>query len=282
MSTPITAAMVNELRKRTDRPMMECKSALVEAGGEMEKAVDILRIRNKGVGDKRAMNETAEGRVGVSIYPDSAVAAVVELRCESAPVAKSDHFVALATDIAQHVARNNPATVDELLGQEIAAGKTVADRINEVIGLLRENMKVKRFVRLSGGLFGQYIHHDGSIGVLLQASGASEGAGILRDVCMHIAAIQPTPVAARREEVSEALVNKEKEIAKAKAEATGKPPQIAEMIAQGQMKTWYAENVLVEQPFVKDQAQTVGQVLKGAGLEVTKFVRFKVGEIAIS
>jgi elongation factor Ts len=279
MSKPITAQMVNELRKRTDRPMMECKSVLQEAAGDMEKAVELLRIRNKGVGDKRAMNETAEGRIGAFIDPKAAVAAIVEMRTESAPVAKSDHFIALAKDMARQVATKNPATVDALLASEIAAGKTCTDRVQEVLGLLRENMKVQRFQRLSGGVFGEYIHHDGSIGVLLQATGTPKDPGVLRDVCMHIAAVQPTPAAARREEVSAELLAKEKAIAQAKAEATGKPPQIAEKIAEGQMKTWYAENVLIEQPFVKDQTKTVGQVLKDNGLEVTKFVRYKVGEI---
>jgi elongation factor Ts len=279
MSKPITAQMVNELRKRTDRPMMECKSVLQEAAGDMEKAVELLRIRNKGVGDKRAMNETAEGRIGAYIDAKAAVAAIVEMRTESAPVAKSDHFIALTNDIAKQVATKNPPSVEALLASEIAAGKSCTDRLQEVLGLLRENMKVQRFQRLSGGVFGEYIHHDGSIGVLLQATGTPKDAAILRDVCMHIAAVQPTPAAARREEVSAELLAKEKAIAQAKAEATGKPPQIAEKIAEGQMKTWFAENVLIEQPFVKDQTKTVGQVLKDAGLEVTKFVRYKVGEI---
>jgi elongation factor Ts len=115
--------------------------------------------------------------------------------------------------------------------------------------------------------------------VLVQVTGSGANPVLLREVSMHVAAVQPTPVSTRREEVPGELVAKEKEIAKAKAEATGKPPQIAEKIAEGQMKTWFAENVLVEQPFVKDQAKTVGQVLKEAGLEVTKFVRYKVGEI---
>ena len=132
MSVPITAAQVNELRKRTDRPMMECKSALQEAGGNMEKAVDILRIRNKGVGDKRAMNETAEGRMGVYVDPKTSTAAIIEVRCEVAPVAKGEHFAALVNDLAKHVALKNPASVEAMLTQEIAPGKTVTDRINEV------------------------------------------------------------------------------------------------------------------------------------------------------
>ena len=139
-------------------------------------------------------------------------------------------------------------------------------------------MKVQRFQRLTGGVFGEYVHHDGTLGVLVQAKGAANPE-VLKDLSMHIAAVQPTPAATNRNEVDPALIAKEKEIAKAKAEATGKPPQIAEKIAEGQMKTWFAENVLVEQPFVKDQAKTVAEVLKEAGLEVTKFVRYKVGEV---
>jgi elongation factor Ts len=279
MSTPITAAQVNELRKRTDLPMMDCKAALQESGGDMDKAVDILRIRNKGVVGKRSGNETAEGRIGVFIDNAAQVGALVEMRCESAPVAKGEHFVKLANAIARVVAARNPADPEALMAATDAAGKTVQDLMTDTIGVLREHMKVQRFARLQGGLFGEYVHHDGTLGVLLQATGSGANPSLLRDVCMHIAAVQPTPVAARRDEVPEAVVAKEKEIAKAKAEATGKPAQIAEKIAEGQMKTWFAENVLVEQPFVKDQARTVGQVLKEAGLEVTKFVRYKVGEI---
>jgi elongation factor Ts len=279
MSKPITAALVNDLRKRTDLPMMECKAALQATGGDIEAAIDHLRKAGAKASLKRAGNETAEGRIGVFIDNAAQVGAIVELRCESAPVAKGEHFVKLAHAVAKVVATKNPATVDALLTTDGGNGKTVTDLIHDVIAILRENMKVQRFQRLTGGMFGEYVHHDGTLGVLLQANGTGANPGLLRDVCMHIAAVQPTPVAARREEVDPALVAKEKEIAKAKAEATGKPPQIAEKIAEGQMKTWYAENVLAEQPFVKDQAKTVGQVLKEAGLEVTKFVRYKVGEI---
>ena len=279
MSTPSTAAPVNELRKRTDMPMMDCKAALQATGGDIEAAIDHLRKAGAKASLKRAGNETAEGRVGVFIDNAAQVGAIVELRCESAPVAKGEHFVKLANAVAQVAATKNPANVDALLAATDAAGKPVQDLVHDVIAVLRENMKVHRFARFQGGLFGEYVHHDGTLGVLLQASGSGANPALLRDVCMHVAAVQPTPVAARREEVAADLIAKEKEIAKAKAEATGKPAQIAEKIAEGQMKTWFAENVLVEQPFVKDQAKTVGQVLKEAGLEVTKFVRYKVGEI---
>jgi elongation factor Ts len=279
MSKPITAALVNELRKRTDLPMMECKAALQATGGDIDAAIDHLRKAGAKASLKRAGNETAEGRIGVYIDNAAQVAALVELRCESAPVAKGEHFVKLANEVAKVAATANPANVEALLTSAGAGGKTVTDLIHDVIAVLRENMKVQRFARLTGGLFGEYVHHDGTLGVLLQAKGTAASPALLRDVCMHIAAVQPTPVATRREEVDPAVVAKEKEIAKAKAEATGKPAQIAEKIAEGQMKTWYQENVLLEQPFVKDQAKTVGDVLKAAGLEVVKFVRYKVGEI---
>jgi elongation factor Ts len=279
MSTPITAALVNDLRKRTDLPMMECKAALTATGGNVDEAIDWLRKNGAKVSGKRAGNETTEGRVCIFIDAASATAAVVELRCESAPVAKSDHFIALGSALAESVATNNPADVAALMASTVG-GKAIQDRFTDVISLLRENMKVQRFVRLTGGAFGQYVHHDGSLGVLLQVNKPSTDDAVLRDVCMHIAAVQPTPVAAVREEVPAEIVAKEKEIAKAKAEATGKPAQIAEKIAEGQLKTWYAENVLVEQPFVKDAAKSVGAVLKGVGVDVTKFVRIKVGEIA--
>lgn len=278
MSTPITAAMVNDLRKRTDLPMMECKAALQEAGGDIDKAIDIIRIKVKGAGIKRAGNETAEGRVAAFIDPATGVGAIVELRCESAPVAKSDHFVAFGNKLAAAIVTKAPANVEALMATEIEPGKTAADGMTDLIGLLRENMKIHRFERLTGGSFGNYVHHDGSLGVLVQASGSGDVA-VLKDLSMHVAAVQPTPIAAKREEVKPEVVAKEIEIAKAKAEATGKPPQIAEKIAEGQLKTWYAENVLVEQPFVKDQTKSVGQLLKEAGFDVTKFVRYKVGEI---
>lgn len=279
MSKPITAAQVNALRNRTGLPMMECKAALQATDGDIEAAIDHLRKAGAKAFTKGAGRETAEGRIGVFVDNGKQVAAIVEVRCESAPVAKGEHFVKLAGAIAQVVATQNPATVEALMAADNGAGKTVLDLVHDVVAVLRENMKVQRFQRLTGGTFGEYVHHDGTLGVLVQVQGTPAAPAVLRDVSMHIAAVQPTPVAARREEVPAAVVAKEKEIAKAKAEATGKPAQIAEKIAEGQMKTWYAENVLVEQPFVKDQAKTVGQVLKETGVEVTKFVRYKVGEV---
>ncbi|VTS04676.1 translation elongation factor Ts [Tuwongella immobilis] len=277
----ITATAVQTLRQRTSLPLMDCKRALVEAEGDMEKAVEILRIRNKGVVDKRIDNETSEGRVAVFIDPATKVAGIIELLCETAPVAKSDQFIALANEMAKSIALHNPQTVDELLAQASeVAGETINDRLTAVVGLIREKMKPGRFTRLVGGSFGSYIHHDGSLGVLVQVLQEGGDATTLKDVAMHVAAVVPTPVSARRDEVPEAIVAKEMEIARAKAAATGKPAQVAEKIAEGQMKTWFAENVLVEQPFIKDPSKTVGQILESAKLEIQKFVRVKVGASA--
>jgi len=277
MST-ISAAAVNALRKRTNAPMMECKAALTEANGDTEKAIDILRKKSSAIQAKRGEKETAEGRIGVSVDPAKQVGAIIEVRCESAPVAKSELFVRLAHDLAKQVALKSAANVEELLAQPFVDDpkRTVNDRIGEVVGLIRENMRPTRLARLTG-LLGSYTHHDGSIGVLLQVEGTKADPQLLTDICMHIAALNP--LAARREDIDPAQVQKEREIAKTQAAATGKPPNIVERIAEGKLKTWFAENVLVEQPFVKDDSKTVGDLLKAAGLKIVKFIRYRIGEI---
>jgi elongation factor Ts len=282
MST-ISAADVMKLRSRTNAPMMDCKSALEQASGDMDKAAQIIREKNAKIQIAKADREAAEGRVAVFVDPAKGVAGILEMRCESAPVAKNDAFIQMANDLAKHIAlTDNPAAnVESLLAQPYIgdAKRTVKDRVGDVVGLIRENMKPARFVKLSGGQFGTYIHHDGSVGVLLQVEGTSKAdAQMLKDICMHITAKQPT--AALREEVDQAVVAKEREIAKAQAAASGKPANIAEKIAEGKLRTWFAENVLVEQPFVKDESKTIGDLLKAAGLTVKRFVRFKVGEIS--
>jgi elongation factor Ts len=265
--------------------MMECKSALTEAAGEMEKAIQILRERNAKAAVKRADREAAEGRIATFIDETAKVGAVVELRCESAPVVKADQFMALGNDIAKTVAAKNPKTVDELMATPFVGDpkRTIKDRIEEVIGLIRENMKVARFARLTG-LLGEYVHHDGKTGVMVQVSGDKADRQLLRDVCMHITAIVPTPAAVRREDVPAEVIAREKEVIKGQMAGdpknTGKPAQILEKIAEGKLGAWYKDNVLVEQPFVKDDSRSVGQVLKSAGLEPVKFVRLKVGELS--
>ena len=275
----ISATDVKTLRDRTNAPMMDCKKALTEAAGDMEKAIQWLREKNAKIQVSKGDREAAEGRIAVSIDPAKKVGAILEMRCESPPVIKAEHFVKLANDVAKQIAMHNPASVEELLKQPSVGDskKTVNDVIGDVIGLIRENMKPKRFARLTG-LLGEYTHHDGSVGVLLQVEGEKADPQLLRDVCMHIVA--KNPVSARREDVPQDLVAKELEIAKAQAATTGKPANIVEKIAEGKMKTWFAENVLVEQPFVKDETKTIGDLLKAAGLKMSKFIRYKVGELS--
>jgi elongation factor Ts len=278
MSTPITAALVNELRQRTGLPMMECKQALVEAGGDITKAEE--SARKKGYKTKEGRT-TAEGRIAAFIDPQKGAGALVEVLCESAPVAKSELFVALANDLAKQVALESATTPEQLLAQKLVGdpSKTVQERIADVVNLIREVMKPNRMVRLQGQL-GSYVHHDGTVGVLLQVEGSNPDLQLLRDVCMHITAARP--IAARREEVPAEVIEKEKEIAKAQIandpKNAGKPANILDKIAEGKLKTFFAESVLVDQPFVKDATKTVGQLLQSAGLKVVRFVRYKVGE----
>lgn len=280
----ISAADVKALRDRTNLPMMECKAALTEASGDMEKAVEILRKKHKDAADKRTARETAEGRVVTAIDTAAQVGVILDMRCESAPVAKSELFVQLCNDLARQIAQKNPGSVEELLTQPCVGEptKTVTERINEVIGAIRENMKPARFARLSGGAMGSYTHHDGSVGVLLQVEGANADTQLLRDICMHITA-RPH-LAVRREDVTAAMLAKEKEIALAQMAADpkmkDKPANILEKIVEGKMNTWFADNVLLEQPFVKDDSKKIGDLLKSAGLKLVRFVRYRVGELS--
>jgi len=278
----ISAATVKTLRDRTNAPMMDCKTALTEAEGDLDKAVEILRKKNASIQTKRGDRETAEGRIEVYIDPVQKVGAILEMRCESAPVTKSEQFIGLAKDVARQVALKNPASVEALLAQPFVntPGKTVNERIGDVVGIIRENMRPARFVRLSGVL-GSYIHHDGTVGVLVQVEGASADPQLLRDVCMHITA--RNPLASTRADISADRVAKEKEIVEAQMKEdpknANKPANILEKIAEGKLKTWFADNVLLEQPFVKDDSKTVGTLLSAAGLKLVKFVRYQVGQI---
>ena len=275
----ISAAAVKTLRDRTNQPMMDCKAALTEASGDMEKAVEVLRKKSKDVQDKKVGRETAEGRIAAYVDPIQKVGALLEMRCESAPVAKGADFARLANDIAKQVAMKAPETMEALLAQPFVDNpkQTVNERIGEVVGIIKEHMKPARMVRMTG-LLGYYIHHDSSVGVMVQVEGAKADPQLLRDIAMHVTA--KNPFAARREDISPETLAKEKEIAKSQAAATGKPENIVEKIAEGKMKTWFADNVLLEQPFVKDDSKTVGDLLKAAGLKLVRFVRFKVGELS--
>ena len=281
----VTPQMVKQLRDRTDQPMGLCKQALDQNGGDMDKAVDWLRSQNKNMGVKREGNETAEGRIGVYFDNAAKVAGIVEMRCESAPSAKSDQFVALANDLAKHVATSTAADVPAVLAEKFG-GATVQDRINDVVGVIREKMVLHRFRKLEGNVYGGYVHHDGTVGVLIECKGPAGSDDLLRDVAAHVAALNP-PYAAVVD-VPADVMQKEQELVKAEMDAdaknAGKPANILEKIAEGKLRTRLSEVVLSEQQMANEMKYpktTVGAALKKAGLEPVRFVRFKVGAVSL-
>ncbi|AMV24926.1 Elongation factor Ts [Gemmata sp. SH-PL17] len=282
----VTPLMVKQLRDRTDQPMGLCKQALDESAGDMDAAIVWLQKQNSKMTAKREGNETAEGRIGVSVDNAAKVAAIVEMRCESAPSAKSDQFIALANDLAKAAAGSKGADAPALLVEPFGGKGTVQDRINDVVGVIREKMVLHRFQRLEGGVYGGYVHHDGTVGVLLECKGAAANDELLRDVAAHIAALNP-PYAITTDVPSD-VVEKEKGLVKADMDAdpknTGKPANILEKIAEGKLRTRLSEIVLSEQPMAnagKYPNTSVGAALKKAGLEPVRFVRFKVGAVAL-
>jgi elongation factor Ts len=279
----VSAADVKKLRDRTGMQMMKCKAALIEAGGDLERAVEILRKQNKEAQDRAATRETTEGRIGVSIDNSTGVGAIIELRCESAPVAKNEMFVKLCDALARQVALYGASSPEVLLAQPFVdePGRTVNERIGDVVGLMRENIKPARMARLQG-LLGSYIHHDGTVGVLLAVEGTTTDLQVLRDVCMHIAAVNPRY--ARPEDVPADVIAREKEIVQTQISEDpknkNKPAEIIAKMAEGMLrKQFYGTNVLTEQEFVKDPSKTIGQLLAGAGVKLKGFIRYRVGEV---
>jgi elongation factor Ts len=274
----ITAAAVRALRERTDLPMMDCKAALVEANGDEEKAVEILKKKAKNVTDKRKDNVTSEGRFRIASPEDGSAAALVEILCESAPVAKSEDFLFLADQCAKQLL-NGPgaANAEELLKQPAPdrAGHTLNELLEEVTNKIREKIVVSRLLKVQGPV-GGYVHHDGKVAVLFQASGPAGKADILRDVAMHIAALKPT--VALPEQLDQSKIAAEKARLTEESQKSGKPANIIEKMVEGRMKTYYVEQgVLVEQPFAKDDSKSVGKVLAEAGLTAVGFTRWLLG-----
>ncbi|MCS7021650.1 MAG: translation elongation factor Ts [Gemmataceae bacterium] len=286
MSTPITPQLVKQLRDRTDQPMGLCKQALEQTGGDIDKAIEWLRAQNAKMGVKREGSETAEGRIGLFYDNVRRIAAIVEVRCETAPSAKSDPFIALVNDLARHIACSQADDVPALLAERYDERGTVQDRLNDTMGVVREKMVVHRFARLTGGIYGGYIHFDGTVGTLVECQGTGPNDELLRDVAAHITAMNPlyrTPA-----DVPADVLEKEKALIRSEIEAdpknAGKPANILDKIAEGKLKTRLAELVLSEQPMANAQKYpnlTVSAALKKAGLELTRYVRFKVGAVRL-
>jgi elongation factor Ts len=278
----ITAGDVKALRDRTGLPMMDCKQALTEAGGDADKAVELLRKRGAAAAEKKVGRETAEGRIGLFVSANRTSGALVELRCETAQVANNDVFRQTADLLAKQVATAgcSPATVEELLAQPTVdnAKLTVRDLILEAVNKTRENIKVTRFTAIQGQTLGSYQHFNGQVSVLVAAEPAGADNTILSDVCMQITAMQPMSVT--RQEVPADIVAKEREITMAQLVNDKKPENIKVKIVEGKINKWFSERVLIEQAFVKDPSgkTVVGDMLTKAGITVKKFIRLAVGE----
>lgn len=271
----ITAAMVKQLRDDTQLPMMECKKALNDSGGDMEAAKQALRESGKKFMGKRQDRSTDEGRIGVYASIADGVGAMIELQCESAPVAANEEFVQLANDLAQQLATGpGAATADELWSQPSPSKNGVAleAQRDEIQNKIREVFRLARMERFDAPCGG--FVHMAKIGVLLEVEGGDDE--LAKDVSLHVAAMNPQ--AATKEDLDAADVEKERQLQMERARQEGKPENIIEKMIEGRMRNYYAENVLEEQPFVKDESQTVGKVASAGGMKLRRFIRWQLGE----
>jgi elongation factor Ts len=276
----ITAAAVMALREKTGLPMMECKKALQECGGDTEQAVDWLRKQGVKTQALRADRETSCGRLAVFTDPARGVAAIIELKCESPPVAGSQDFKDLANDIAKALAIGpGAASPEELLKQKSLAhpDRTLGELKDDLFNRMREVFELSRIKRIDAPC-GGYAHHDGSKAALVQIAGnvtAANAAEVAKDIAMHVVALAPQAV--RKEDLDPAVVDKEREILSEAARKEGKPENIIAKMIEGRLRNFFSQCVLLEQPFVKDDKQTVGQLAKAAGLEVKSVENWKLG-----
>ncbi len=270
----ITASMVKDLRDRTDAPMMDCKKALSEAGGDMDKAEELLRVKFGSKATKAAGRIAAEGVVGIYISPDAKMGAMIEVNCETDFVAKNDDFLAFTKSLAEMVAKSNPADVAALSAMDMG-GKTVEEVRTQLVGKIGENMSLRRFVRTPAqGRLASYVHGGSRIGVLVDVVGGDES--LAKDIAMHIAASKP--VSLSRENVPAELIEKERSVAAQKAAESGKPADIVAKMVEGSVAKYLKEVTLLGQPFVKDDKQTIEQLLKSKGASVASFTLYIVGE----
>jgi elongation factor Ts len=270
----ITANLVKELRDKTDAPMMECKKALTEAAGDLARAEEILRIKLGNKASKAASRVAAEGVVAAHVTKDGKAGALVELNCETDFVAKNGEFLAFADRLAQLVVEHKPKDIDALAGLP-CNGSTVDDTRKALVGKIGENMTIRRFACMSAqGKLANYIHGGSKIGVLIDVVGGDDV--LAKDLAMHIAASRP--VALSSAEVPAAMVDKEREIAAAKAAESGKPANIIPKMVEGSVQKFLREVTLLGQPFVKNDKQSVGELLKSRAASVAGFILYLVGE----
>ena len=272
--TEITAGMVRELRDKTDAPMMECKKALTEAGGDLGRAEEILRIKLGNKASKASARVTAEGIVAIFVTPDAKTGAIVEINCETDFVAKNEDFVNFAQQVAQTVATRNPADIAALSALPLGSSTVEAER-TALVGKIGENVALRRFARIAAtGRLASYIHSGAKVGVLVDVEGGD--ATLAKDLAMHVAALKP--LALSRDQIPAELIRRERDIAAAKAADSGKPANIIEKMVEGSVQKFLKEVTLLGQPFVKDEKQTVEQLLKGKSAKTHAFILYCVGE----
>jgi len=273
----ITAQAVKAFREKTGLPLMDCKRALAEAGGDEEKAIELLRKSGEKLELKRSGRETDFGRFGIYFGLDKQAGAMVELKCESAPVTQNSDFIQLAQDLAQQLAEGpGAATADELLAQPSPSreGVTLGDQKADLFNRIREVFNVGRMVRIDGPC-GGYSHNAKTVaGVLLEVGGGNDE--VAKDVCMHIAAMRPQALSV--EDLDAEEVKKEREILREAALTEGKPESIVDKMVEGRLRNFYAERVLQEQPFVKDDKVTVGKHAKNNGMTIKQFIHWELGQ----
>jgi elongation factor Ts len=273
----VTASVVKELREKTGAGMMECKKVLTETDGDIEKAIELLRERGITKAAKKSDRIAAEGIVEAYISDDAKVGVVVEVNSETDFVAKNEEFKKFVNDIAEQIAKENPADVDALLAQKSIkdSSKTVNEVLTEKIATIGEKLSIRRFERFeTNGLVEKYIHGDGKIGVLVEMENATTD--LAKDICMQIAAAKPEYL--DRASVPAERVDKEMEILKAQAMNEGKPAEIAEKMVQGRIGKFYGEICLVDQEYVKDSSMKISDLLKSKGANIVRFARFEKGE----
>lgn len=274
----ITAQDVNKLRQMTGAGMMDCKKALVEAEGDFDKAIEILRKKGQKLSEKRADRETKEGSVFVRINDDASSAVMVAFTCETDFVAKNEDFQALGNEIADAAMTSNPANLEALNALSLGT-LTVQDKVTELLGKIGEKLAVTTYESISAEKVASYIHSNGKLGVLVAMTGANgtdvSEAG--KDVGMQIAAMNP--VALDKDGVDASVIEKEIEIGKEQARQEGKPEAILEKIAMGKLQKFFKENTLLSQSFVKEPKQNVAQYLDSVnkGLTVSEFKRVSIG-----
>ena len=270
-----TAKDVMALRERSGAGMMDCKKALSECDGDIDKALDYLREKSLAASAKKASRIAAEGLVDCLVCEKCGVGVIIEVNCETDFVAKTDDFKALVANMAKHVAKMNPASVEQMMEQQYSEDetKTVSQVINEAVAKIGEKITIRRFNRIEG-IVDTYVHLGGKIGVLLQISN-NEHPAIAHDVSMQIAAAKPTCL--NRADCDEAELEHEREILRAQALEEGKPAAIIDKMVEGRIQKYYKEVCLLEQPFVKNQEQTVSDMI-GGRFEVIGFTRFEMGE----